>query len=205
MKELTEIFAAHNIVKFERCTIAGWNHVRPAIGLYDADGDEIAQISDACLYYLNDGEYLVDDHGNEIWDADESDAKNISELHCAMAFGDNKDLANELNAWLQDAEVTVDVYYRKNGKEIKDVYEYFYKELLKLLKSELKEACKETEEIAHQKNIVHAFNLYKPFERYKEDYTWSEFKDEFDLPKSWSIAAFKKEAKRATIKLIGKV
>ena len=61
------------------------------------------------------------------------------------------------------------------------------------------------EEIERQKNIVEAYNSYTPFERYKEDYTWSEFKDEFDLPKSWTIATFKKEAKRATIKLIGKV
>ena len=78
---------------------------------------------------------------------------------------------------------------------------------------EIKEACNiicswiedYVEEIERQKNIVHAFNLYKPFERYKEDYTWSEFKHDYDLPKSWTIAAFKKEAKRATIKLIGKV
>lgn len=78
---------------------------------------------------------------------------------------------------------------------------------------EIEEACdiicswieEYVEEIERQKNIVEAFNSYKPFERFKEDYTWSEFKDEFDLPKSWSIAAFKKEAKRATIKLIGKV
>lgn len=78
---------------------------------------------------------------------------------------------------------------------------------------EIEEACdiicnwieEHVEEIERQKNIVHAFNLYKPFERYKEDYTWSEFKRDYDLPSSWTIAAFKKEAKRATIKLIGKV
>ena len=78
---------------------------------------------------------------------------------------------------------------------------------------EIEEACdiicswieEYVEEIKRQKNIVHAFNLYKPFERFKEDYTWSEFKSDYDLPKSWTIAAFKKEAKRATIKLIGKV
>lgn len=78
---------------------------------------------------------------------------------------------------------------------------------------EIEEACdiicswieEHVEEIERQKNIVHAFNLYKPFERYKEDYTWSEFKHDYDLPSSWTIAAFKKEAKRATIKLIGKV
>ena len=63
----------------------------------------------------------------------------------------------------------------------------------------------ELEEIERNKNIVDAYNSYTPFERFKEDYTWSEFKEEYDLPKSWSIAAFKKEAKRATIKLIGKV
>jgi len=202
MKELTEIFTEHKIVKFDRCTVVGWNHTRPAIGLYDDDDNEIAQISDSCLAFLNDGEYLVDDDGNEVWDAEESDAKNVSEMHCAMAFGDNKELVDELNEWLQDAEVTVDVYYRKNGKEIKDVYEYFYKELLKLLKSELKEACDEVKNISKMKHIVDA---YESYERYKNDETWTEFKDGYDLPKSWTIAAFKKEAKRATIKLIGKI
>lgn len=202
MKELTEIFTEHNIIEFERCTVAGWNHVRPAIGLYDTDGNEIAQISDACLYYLNDCEYLVDDDGNEIYDVDESDAKNISEVHCAMAFGDNKELVDNLNEWLQDAEVTVNVYYRKNGKEIEDAYEYFYNELLKSLKPELKEACDETKNITKMKHIVDA---YESYERYKEDCTWYDFKEDNDLPKSWTIAAFKKEAKRATIKLIGKV
>lgn len=202
--ELTEIFTEHKITSFERTTITGWNHTRPAIGLYDKDGYAVAQISDSCLYYLNDGEYLTDEDGNEIYDIEESDAKNIYEMHSAMAFADNKELADELNEWLMDVECVIDVYYRKNGKDIEDTYEYFYRELLKMLKSELKEACDEVEEIERQKNIVDAFNQYKPFERYKEDYTWSEFKSEFDLPSSWTIAAFKKEAKRATIKLIGR-
>lgn len=78
---------------------------------------------------------------------------------------------------------------------------------------EIEEACdivcgwieEYVEDIERQKNIVHAYNSYTPFERYKEDYTWSEFKRDYDLPRSWTIAAFKKEAKRATIKLIGKV
>jgi len=78
---------------------------------------------------------------------------------------------------------------------------------------EIEEACNiicgwiedYVKEIERQKNIVDAYNAYKPFERYKVYYTWKEFKEDYDLPKSWTIAAFKKEAKRATIKLIGKV
>ena len=78
---------------------------------------------------------------------------------------------------------------------------------------EIKEACniicgwieEYVEKVERQKNIVDAYNAYKPFDRFKEDYTWKEFKEDYDLPKSWSIAAFKREAKRAAIKLIGKV
>ena len=78
---------------------------------------------------------------------------------------------------------------------------------------EIKEACNIicgwieecVEEVERQKNIVDAYNAYKPFDRFKEDYTWKDFKEHYYLPKSWSIAAFKREAKRATIKLIGKV
>ena len=96
--------------------------------------------------------------------------------------------------WNQDGEVDTDTVFECSEDEIE--------EACNIICGWIEE---HVEEIERQKNIVHAFNLYKPFERFKEDYTWSEFKSDYDLPKSWTIAAFKKEAKRATIKLIGKV
>ena len=112
------------------------------------------------------------------------------------------DVVPDLNEWLCNEEVMVSVAYRINGKDVEDPCEYFYKELLKLLKPKLKEACSESKSVIKMKHIV---DTYKYYERYKEDYIWRYFKEDYGLPKSWSIAAFKKEAKRATIKLIGKV
>ena len=48
-------------------------------------------------------------------------------------------------------------------------------------------------------------DTYKCYERIKEHYTWKVFKVDYDLPMSWTIAKFKKEAELATIKLNGKV
>ena len=93
-----------------------------------------------------------------------------------------------------------------DGDIIFECYEDEIKEVCSTICGWIEEHVEEElDEIERNKNIVDAYSSYTPFERFKEDYTWKEFKEEYDLPSSWTIAAFKKEAKRATIKLIGKV
>lgn len=200
---LTEIFTEYKIVKFARSTFKGYDE-SPAIGLYNEDDEEIAQIADSSEYYLNGGEYMFDEDGNDVEEDNpfETDHKCLAETHCAMAFSKIEDLECKLEEWLNDEEVMVNVCYRINGKDVKDPCEYFYKELLKLLKDRLKEACSESKNVNKMKYIV---DTYKFYECIKGQCTWRYFKEEYDLPMSWTIAAFKKEAKRATIKLIGKV
>ena len=200
---LTEIFTKWHITKFERSTFKGYDE-SPAIGLFNEDGDELAQIADSTEYYLNGGEYMFDEDGNDVEEDNpfETDHKYLAETHCAMAFSKYSDLNDDLNDWLNDAEVMVTVCYRINGKDVKDPCEYFYKELLKLLKPQLKEACSESKINLKLQDIV---DTYKCYERLKEEYTWKEFKVDYDLPMSWTIAKFKKEAELATIKLNGKV
>ena len=200
---LTEIFTEYKIVKFKRSIFKGYDE-SPAIGLYNEDDEEIAQIFDASEYYLNSGECVYDENGDDVQEDNpfESNAKCLYEIQPAMVYSKFTDLNSKLEEWLSDEDVIVTVAYRINGKDVKDPCEYFYKELLKLLKDRLKEACSESKNIIKLQNIV---DSYKCYERIKEDCTWCYFKEEFDLPKSWTIAKFKKEAKRATIKLIGKV
>ncbi len=200
---LTEIFNEYKIVKFERSTFKGYTE-SPAIGLFNEYDEEIAQIADSSEYYLNGGEYMIDENGDEVQEDNpfDSDAKYLSETHCAMAFSKFQDLECKLEEWLNDEEVMVDVAYRINGKDVKDPCEYFYKELLKLLKPRLKEACSESK---IKIKLQHIVNIYKFYERIKEHCTWQLFKVDYDLPMSWTIAKFKKEAELATIKLTGKV
>lgn len=200
---LTEIFTEYKIVKFARSTFKGYDE-SPAIGLYNEDDEEIAQIFDSSEYYLNGGEYMYDENGDDVQEDDpfESNAKGLYETHCAMTYSKFKDLNCKLEEWFSDEDVMVTVAYRINGKDVKDPCEYFYKEVLKLLKPRLKEACSESKNVIKLQDIV---DSYKCYERIKEDCTWKEFKEEYDIPMSWTIAKFKKEAKRATIKLIGKV
>ena len=200
---LAEIFTEYKIVKFTRSTFKGYDET-PAIGLINEYDEEIAQIADSSDYYLNGGEYMFDEDGNDIEEDNpfETDHKCLYETHCAMAFSKIEDLNCKLEEWLNDEEVLVTVAYRINSKDVKDPCEYFYKELLKLLKPQLKEACSESKNVNKMQDIV---DSYKCYARIKEDCTWCYFKEEFDLPKSWTIAKFKKEAKRAAHKLIGKV
>ena len=200
---LTEIFTEYKIVKFARSTFKGYEDY-PAIGLFNEDDEEIAQITDRSAYYITEEAHMFDENGDDVQEDNpfESNSKGLYETHCTMAFSIIEDLECKLEEWLNDEEVMVTVAYRINGKDVEDPCEYFYKELLKLLKPKLKEACSESKSVIKMKHIV---DTYKYYERYKEDYIWSYFKERYDLPKSWSIAAFKKEAKRATIKLIGKV
>ena len=200
---LTEIFTKWHITKFERSTFKGYDE-SPAIGLFNDRDEEIAQIADSTDYYLNGGEYMFDEDGNDIEEDNpfETDHKCLCETHCAMAFSKYSDLNNDLNEWFSNEEVMVTVAYRINGKDVKDPCEYFYKELLKLLKPQLKKACSESKINNKMQDII---DTYKCYERIKEGCTWCYFKEEFDLPKSWTIAKFKKEAELASIKLTGKV
>ena len=200
---LTEIFTKWHITKFERSTFKGYNEV-PAIGLFNEDDEEIAQIADYNDYYISSEANMFDENGDDVQEDDpfESDAKYLYETHCAMAFSTYSDLDNDLNEWLNNEEVMVHVCYRNNGKDVKDPCEYFYKELIKLLKPQLKEACSESKTNIKLQDIV---DSYKCYERMKEEYTWKVFKVDYDLPMSWTIAKFKKEAKRAAHKLNGKV
>ena len=200
---LTEIFTEYKIVKFARSTFKGYVE-SPAIGLINEYDEEIAQIADSTDYYLNGGEYMFDENGDDVQEDDpfESNAKGLYETHCAMAFSKIEDLQCKLEEWLNDEEVMVNVAYRINSKDVKDPCEYFYKELLKLLKPKLKEACSESKSVIKLQDIV---DSYKCYERIKEHYTWKVFKVDYDLPMSWTIAKFKKEAELATIKLNGKV
>ena len=200
---LTEIFTEYKIVKFERSTFKGYDE-SPAIGLFNEDDEEIAQIFDSSEYYLNGGEYMFDENGDELQEDDpfESNSKGLYEIHCAMAFSKIEDLECKLEEWLNDEDVMVTVAYRINGKDVKDPCEYFYKEVLKLLKPQLKKACSESKINNKLQDIV---DTYKCYERVKEECTWCYFKEYYDMPKSWTIAKFKKEAELATIKLNGKV
>ena len=200
---LAEIFTEYKIVKFTRSTFKGYEDY-PAIGLFNKDNEEIAQITDRSAYYISEEPYMFDENGEDVQEDNpfESDHKCLYETHCAMAFSKIEDLRSKLNEWLNDEEVMVNVCYRINGKDVKDPCEYFYKELLKLLKLQMKKACSESKIIYKLQDIV---DSYKCYERIKEDCTWYYFKEEFDLPKSWTIAKFKKEAELATIKLNGKV
>ena len=200
---LTEIFTQYKIVKFERSTFKGYEDY-PAIGLFNDRDEEIAQITDHSAYYIGEEAYMFDENGDDVEEDNpfESNSKGLFETHCAMAFSKIEDLECKLEEWLNDEEVMVTVAYRINGKDVEDSGEYFYKEVLKLLKPQLKEACSESKNVNKMQDII---DTYKFYERIKENCTWRYFKEDYDLPKSWTIAKFKKEAKRATIKLIGKV
>ena len=200
---LTEIFTEYKIVKFERSTFKGYEDY-PAIGLFNEDDEEIAQITDRSAYYITEEAHMFDENGDDVEEDDpfESNSKGLYETHCTMAFSIIEDLECKLEEWLNDEEVMVSVAYRINGKDVKDPCEYFYKEVLKLLKPQLKKACSESKTVNKMQHII---DTYKCYERVKEECTWCYFKEYYDMPKSWTIAKFKKEAERATIKLNGKV
>ena len=200
---LTEILTEYKIVKFARSTHKGYDE-SPAIGLFNEDDEEIAQIFDASEYYIGEEAYMFDENGDDVEEDNpfDSDAKYLYETHFAKAFSKIEDLECKLEEWLNDEEVMVTVAYRINGKNVKDPCEYFYKEVLKLLKPQLKKACSESKTNNKLQDIV---DSYKCYERIKEYCTWKVFKVDYDLPMSWTIAKFKKEAERATIKLTGKV
>lgn len=160
----TTFFKKYNIdaVKITRCH--GWNHSRPAIGFF-SEGNEIANIHDSAIHYLNDGYNCTDQDGNES-DYKDENVIDAAELHspvvtatvsnfCGLYMEEDeyqkaraKDITDdcaEMNVWLDETESFVNVYFKKDGKEIdwEDTYEQFINDMFTMIKPELTEAINE--------------------------------------------------------------
>ena len=221
--ELTELFTnffvKHDIEEIEETTVSGWNHSRPAIGFFNSNGYEVANITDECLYELNDCCNAVDENGNEIY-VDEDDeeyikAKDVSETHfptfhssvdnvCPL-YSDQKpdakveEIAKEINSEICESEMYVEVFYKKNYKSIDDAYKFFNNECFKMFKPIFEEALKEAKSL---KKLIHIKKAGAAWNKYSADYTWKEFKEEYDIPMSWTKAAFTRKVKSAEIKTL---
>ena len=216
---LTNFFVKHDIEEIEETTVSGWNHSRPAIGFFNSNGHEVANITDYCLYRLNDGNCAVDENGNEIY-IDENDeeyikAKDVSEFHIPTfhASVDNvcgfyntvkpdakiEEIAKEINSEICEREMYVEVFYKKDYKSIDDAYEYFNNECFNMFKPIFEEALKEANTL---KKLIHIKKAGVAWNKYSADYTWKEFKEEYDLPMSWTKAAFTRKVKSAEIKTL---
>lgn len=221
--ELTELFTnffvKHDIEEIEETTVSGWNHSRPAIGFFNSNGHEVANITDYCLYRLNDRNCAVDENGNEIY-VDEADeeyikAKDVSEFHIPTfhASVDNvcgfyntvkpdakiEEIAKEINSEICEREMYVEVFYKKDYKSIDDAYEYFNNECFNMFKPIFEEALKEANTL---KKLIHIKKAGVAWNKYSADYSWKEFKEEYDLPMSWTKAAFTRKVKSAEIKTL---
>ena len=221
--ELTELFTnffvKHDIEEIEETTVSGWNHSRPAIGFFNSNGHEVANITDYCLYCLNDRNCAVDENGNEIY-VDEADeeyikAKDVSEFHIPTfhASVDNvcgfyntvkpdakiEEIAKEINSEICEREMYVEVFYKKDYKSIDDAYEYFNNECFNMFKPIFEEALKEANTL---KKLIHIKKAGVAWNKYSADYSWKEFKEEYDLPMSWTKAAFTRKVKSAEIKTL---
>ena len=216
---LTNFFVKHDIEEIEETTVSGWNHSRPAIGFFNSNGHEVANITDYCLYRLNDRNCAVDENGNEIY-IDENDeeyikAKDVSEFHIPTfhASVDNvcgfyntvkpdakiEEIAKEINSEICEREMYVEVFYKKDYKSIDDAYEYFNNECFNMFKPIFEEALKEANTL---KKLIHIKKAGVAWNKYSADYTWKEFKEEYDLPMSWTKAAFTRKVKSAEIKTL---
>ena len=221
--ELTELFTnffvKHDIEEIEETIVCGWNHSRPAIGFFNSNGHEVANITDYCFYHLNDRNCVVDENGNEI-SVDEDDeeyikAKDVSEFHVPTfhASVDNvfgfyntvkpntkiEKIAKEINSEICEREMYVEVFYKKDYKSIDDAYEYFNNECFNMFKPIFEEALKEANTL---KKLIHIKKAGVAWNKYSADYTWKEFKEEYDLPMSWTKAAFTRKVKYAEIKTL---
>ena len=223
--ELTELFTnffvKYDIEEIEDTTVSGWNHSRPAIGFFNSNGDEVANVCDASLYYLNDCCNAFDENGNEICvyedDEDYIKAKDVTELHVPMfhASVDNvcplysrekpdssvEEIAEEINKEFGECELYVNVFYKKDYKSIDsdEAYEYFNNECFKMLKPIFEEALKEAKTL---KKLIHIKKAGAAWNKYSANYTWKEFKEEYDIPMSWTKAAFTRKVKSAEIKTL---
>ena len=223
--ELTEMFTnffvKYDIEEIEETTVSGWNHSRPGIGFFNSNGDEVANVCDASLYYLNDCTCAVDENGNEIYvDRDDEEyikAKDVTEMHVPAfhASVDNvcsfysrmkpdasvEKIAEEINKEFSECELYVNVFYKKGYKSIDsdEAYEYFNNECFKMLKPVFEEALKEAKTL---KKLIHIKKAGAAWNECSADYTWKEFKEEYDLPMSWTKAAFTRKVKSAEIKTL---
>ena len=223
--ELTELFTKffvkYDIDEIEDTTVSGWNHERPAIGFFNSKGDEVANITDECLYRLNDCSNAVDENGNEIYvDEDDEDFKksrDVFETHCPTfhASVDNvcglyntvkpdanvEEIAKEINTEICECEMYVDVFYKKDYKSIDsdEAYEYFNDECFKMFKPIFEEALKEARKL---KKLLHIKKAGAAWHACSAGYTWKEFKEEYDIPMSWTKAAFTRKVKSAEIKTL---
>lgn len=223
--ELTELFTnffvKNDIDEIKYTTVSGWNHSRPGIGFFNSNGDEVANITDACLYRLDDCSCAEDENGNEIC-VDEDDeeyikAKDVTEFHIPTFHSsvDNvcglyntvkpntnvEEIAKEINTEICESEMYVEVFYKKNYKSIDsdEAYEYFNSECFKMFKPIFEEALKEAMTL---KKLLHIKKAGAAWNKCSADYTWKEFKEEYDLPMSWSKAAFTRKVKSAEIKTL---
>ena len=223
--ELTELFTKffvkYDIDEIEDTTVSGWNHERPAIGFFNSNGDEVANITDECLYRLNDCSNAVDENGNEIYvDEDDEDFKksrDVFETHCPTfhASVDNvcglyntvkpdanvEEIAKEINNEICECDMYVDVFYKKDYKSIDsdEAYEYFNDECFKMFKPIFEEALKEARKL---KKLLHIKKAGAAWHECSAGYTWKEFKEEYDIPMSWTKAAFTRKVKSAEIKTL---
>lgn len=157
----TMFFKKYNIDTVKNTTCHGWNHSRPAIGFF-SEGNEIANIHDLAMHNLNDGYDCIDQDGNEC-DYEDENVIDATELHCPVVTATVSNLCGlyiqeneqqierandvtadcqEMNDWLRENEEFVNVYFKKDGKEINwdDTYEQFTTELFTMIKPELTEA-----------------------------------------------------------------
>lgn len=139
----------------------GWNHSRPCIGFF-SDGIEIANIHDMEIFHLSDGSHCINENCDEVSYDDEKSEK-IYELHvphmCASAsnycvlYMEEDDYKKKMmaqisedcksiNDWFEETECCVDVYFKKDGKEISwdDTYAQFINDLWNMLKDTMTEA-----------------------------------------------------------------
>lgn len=221
--ELTELFTnffvKYDIDEIEDTTVSGWNHERPAIGFFNSNGTEVANITDECLYRLNDCSCAVNENGNEIYvDEDDEDFKksrDVFETHCPTFHSsvdnvcglyntvkpdaDVEEIAKEINAEIANGDMYIDVYYKKDNNIIDDSYEYFNNECFKMFKPIFKEAIKEARKL---KKLLHIKKAGAAWHKCSAGYTWKEFKEEYDIPMSWTKAAFTRKVKSAEIKTL---
>lgn len=226
MEKLTELFTnffvKYDIDEIEDTTVGGWNHSRPGIGFFNSNGDEIANICDLSLYQLNDGFCCFNENGDEIcYDEDDEDFKksrDVIETHaptfhasvdnvCGLyntvkPDADVEEIAKEINDEMSECDLYIDVYYKKDNKIIDDSddnYEQFNNDCWKIFKPIFEEAAKEARKL---KNLLHIKEAGSEWRKNNGYYTWKEFKEEYDLPMSWTKAAFTRKVKSAEIKTL---
>ena len=151
----------YEIDRIEMSEVGGWNHSRPSIGFFSGS-NEIANIHDSELHYLSDGLNCINENGDNV-DWDDENSQHTYETHCPCMTGSKSSYCSlyateeeyekerikkidedcaEINNWLMENEICVDVDFKKNGEEIEwsDGYKQFTEGVYNLIKDELKDA-----------------------------------------------------------------